>query len=181
MCPEHAACRRDGVLIGLAGIRVLPHGPGNAQPAPATLGFALEYNGKLAVHLHKSVAAFLSCHGDLIEVPHVLCVSPSGASLSVVDCSVVTLLRSHLTEVLDASSTKQEQVDALLQQTETRNQAGMLARNPGRFHHTLAGLNNLRILALQCILQRSPARWPSMIRPSVHCRTNPKIGCEDEH
>jgi hypothetical protein len=77
MCPEHAACRRDGVLIGLAGIRVLPHGPGNAQPAPATLGFALEYNGKLAVHLHKSVAAFLSCHGDLIEVPHVLCVSPS--------------------------------------------------------------------------------------------------------
>jgi hypothetical protein len=79
---------------------------------------ALEYNGKLAVHLYKRLAelqASLS-HGKTSEVPHATTVASSSSSASVVDSSAVTSLQALLNDALDVSSTKQEQVDALEQE-----------------------------------------------------------------
>lgn len=73
---------------------------------------ALEYNGKLAVHLYRRLADLRASlgHGDMAEVPH----GPaSSKSTSVVDPSAVTDLQDLLDEALVASFTKQEAVDAL--------------------------------------------------------------------
>jgi hypothetical protein len=73
---------------------------------------ALEYNGKLAVHLYRRLADLRASlgHGDTAEVPHG---SASGDTTSVVDPSAVTDLQDLLDEALVASSTKQEAIDAL--------------------------------------------------------------------
>ncbi|KAI4848655.1 hypothetical protein E4T44_03811 [Aureobasidium sp. EXF-8845] len=76
---------------------------------------ALEYNGKLAVHLYRRLADLRTSlgHGDMAEVPHGSSNSASGNSTSVVDPSTVTDLQNLLDKALAASSTKQEAVDAL--------------------------------------------------------------------
>jgi hypothetical protein len=73
---------------------------------------ALEYNGKLAVHLYRRLADLRASlgHDDTIEVPHG---SALGDSTPVVDPSAVTDLQNLLDEALVASSTKQEVVDVL--------------------------------------------------------------------
>jgi hypothetical protein len=79
---------------------------------------ALEYNSKLAVHLYKKLAELQASlgQGNKPEVSHATAVASSSSSASVVDSSAVTTLQMLLNEALDASSTKQEQIDALKQE-----------------------------------------------------------------
>jgi hypothetical protein len=127
---------------------------------------ALEYNGKLAVHLYKRLAelqASLS-HGKTSEVPHATAVASSSSSASVVDSSAVTTLQTLLNDALDVSSVKQEQIDALeqevtrlkgdLSQVETadaikQNQIDALAREPTRAEDNVPQRTNTVALEAQ--------------------------------
>jgi hypothetical protein len=85
---------------------------------------ALEYNGKLAVHLYKRLADLRASldHGDTAE-PHGSSNFASGNSTSVVDPSAITDLQDLLDEALVASSTKQETVDVLEQEVSRLEEA----------------------------------------------------------